>query len=121
MTVEQTPQIVTLFEDTAEMTFVSLNGLGFRNPVEEGAQLGRRYICAQQVKIKTVDPSEENGFRVTAEYRVGTITAPSGEEINLGCGTEILCTKAPTLEKRGAICCGMPMILKAAKPLPSSD
>jgi desulfoferrodoxin-like iron-binding protein len=34
------------------------------------------------------------------------------------CGTEVLCNKAGagTLE-----CCGKPMVLKEAKPLPSSD
>ena len=116
---EQTPQTNIISEsDGTRVTFTSLNGLGSRSELEGGAQLGRRYMCAQVVEVKRPDPTNESGFASTSEYWVGILTTLDGREINLGCGTQVLCTKP---SPKSAFCCGMPMVLQVPNPLPSSD
>ncbi len=57
------------------------------------------------------------------KLNAGTIERPIGTQLGKRymcgkCGTEVLCNKAGT----GTLeCCGEPMKLKEAKPLPSSD
>ena len=57
------------------------------------------------------------------KLNAGTIERPIGAQLGKRymcgrCGTEVLCIKAGT----GTLeCCGEPMELKEAKPLPSSD
>ena len=115
---ENNPQTITIFgPDGSQIIFMALKGLGFR-PVLEGVKLGKRYKCSQRVDIKRPDPTKEDALITTSEDRFGVVTTPDGKEINLGCGMEVLCTKAST---KSISCHGMPMILQVPKPLPSSD
>ncbi|MCX6818419.1 MAG: hypothetical protein NT129_00265 [Candidatus Aenigmarchaeota archaeon] len=85
-------------------------------PVRSGTfpKLGKRYICGQPLV-------KRDGDRViSVEYEYGS-TKINNYPVFLGCGTEVLITKAPTGDPSMPECCGMPMCLKEPKPLPSSD
>lgn len=106
--------------DGAKITFVAKGNLGFRELGKP--QLGRRYACAQEFTITRPNPKLGEPDLISLELRTGEIDTPEGK-INLGCGTQVLCTKASKEgeEHSGPICCQMPMAPQIPKPLPSSD
>lgn len=78
----------------------TLNGKTYR----EGAkvQLGKRLICGQELIIntttETIDPVTKATRATTSrnvQYLSGKMVDQSGNEIDFGCGTEILCLKPP--------------------------
>jgi hypothetical protein len=69
------------------------------------------------MKVTMVDTSSR--FKHTA----GPMQKATGTQLGKryfceNCGTEVLCSKAGTGTRE---CCGQPMKIKEAKPLPSSD
>lgn len=118
---QQNVQKITLQGvDGAKIIFVAKGNLGFRELGKP--QLGRRYVCAQEVTITKPNPKLGEPDLILLEPRTGEIDTPEGK-INLGCGAQVLCTKASKEgeERSGPICCQMPMAPQIPKPLPSSD
>ena len=90
------------------------------------AQLGKRYVCAQ--RLEKTERNEETGKDQTVLKSYGDKTDKpielDGVPVYLGCGLEVLCTKAGE-GGTGLYCTcvepNMPMAMKEPKPTVSSD
>ena len=85
------------------------------NLVRKGApaEMGKRFVCALGVDIPSSD-----GKGMARQNLTGSYLSIGGRQIDLGCGQEILVTKASPNE---IYCCNKPMTRVDPKPLPSSD
>jgi hypothetical protein len=112
---------------------VSIAGQEFTVPTVDGkvqregkvAQLGKRLICAEELEFVTIKNSTNpDGTEIVETVRrsenvTGTVNDTEGNEIYLGCGTEILVIKPG--ENSIPLCCDIPMALMQPKVLPSAD
>ncbi|MDO8620733.1 MAG: hypothetical protein Q7R31_00390 [Candidatus Levybacteria bacterium] len=119
------PNIIntTILVKENEVVIPTVDGKPYRE--RKPAQLGKRFVCAQEiVSVSTreiVDPKTNESTMVTtqtSELQSGEFKDTNGNSINLGCGTQVLCTKA---SDGIPSCCDIPMTLVQPKPLPSSD
>jgi hypothetical protein len=97
-------------------------------PFREGtvAQLGKRYICGQEIAMvpasEKKDPGTGKSIIIPGKSEIfsGEYRDKDGKAINLGCGTEALCLKVGT-KPEIPICCGLPMMMQKPRQLPNSD
>lgn len=125
---QETPQIrtVTILVKGNIFEIPALNGKAHRAAPGK-AQLGKRYVCGQDLTIETekeikdqkTDEIRKEKSKET-QYVPGTFPTENGQELYLGCGTEILCIK-PSSEESWPECCGIPMVNMLPKVLPSAD
>jgi hypothetical protein len=122
------PKIIntTILVNGGERVIPTVDGKPHREG--ETGKLGKRYICAQeQVTISVseiIDPGTgKPKITETFEILSGEFKNKNdkeGKSINLGCGTEILCTKA-SASANIPTCCNLPMTVEHPKPIPGSD
>jgi hypothetical protein len=121
----ETPKIVntTILVGESEFKIPTVDGKPYRE--ELSVQLGKRYVCAQEIVTESVsdviDPSTGKPM-VTKTYTLisGEYEDKSGKTINLGCGTQALCTKVGVPVNKFS-CCGLPMVIEHQKAVPTSD
>lgn len=102
---------------SAENNLAIINGNEYRinSQTPEPSALGKRLVCGVELERDTIVDGKPIKEIV---YKSGTIDLVGGGQLEAGCGTEILVTKAA----EGIIeCCGKPAVLQKPKPLPSSD
>lgn len=124
--VPENPQVnsAVLFEGQI-VSILSLDGRALRMGVP--AQLGKRFVCAQEIETTTTkevaDP-QTGGTKTIVNKDVrnvsGFVRNTDGGPIYLGCGIEILCVK-PSSANESPRCCDIPMTLMKPKVLPSAD
>jgi len=119
------PNIVnaTVLIDEQEVLIPTVDGRAYREG--KGPQLGKRFICAQEIVTETsreVTDSATNKTTIVAtkktQYLSGSIKDVNGNSIYLGCGTETMCIKP---SKDVLASCGIPMTLLQPQVLPSAD
>jgi hypothetical protein len=119
------PNIVetTILVGESEFKIPTVDGKPYR--IEEPVQLGKRYVCAQEIVTESVsdviDPSAGKPM-ITKTYTLisGEYKDKNGKTINLGCGTQALCTKVGVPVNK-FFCCDLPMIIEHQKAVPTSD
>lgn len=79
------------------------------------AELGKRFTCGAELSRQIIKDGKDTTETV---YKSGMVKLKSGIEVNAGCGTEFLVTKASSSHIE---CCGKPAVLQKPKALPSSD